>query len=168
MSDHAGRMEGRVSGIRLAVPAEKWERIFGKPVLRESPSLSTMDADRRSYYGIPEDMTACLCDQGSECLSFELGYPWCLGCGEHHRMPVARAIPDPCPVDVWAEQWEREEVESTTPHPEKGLLAWVRANVVATSAPLDEDTVMQAWERVLASHTEPPTGHAQTTTPHVG
>ena len=39
----------------------------------------------------------CMCrypveDDGSSCMYFALGYPWCRSCGEHHRPPE-------CPVD---------------------------------------------------------------------
>lgn len=38
------------------------------------------------------------CEEGDACLHVECGYPWCVGCGEHHRAPVAEPGEE-CPVD---------------------------------------------------------------------
>lgn len=41
----------------------------------------------RSYYGIPETLTACPCGV-ADCMYFSLGYPYCRRCDDHHRMPI--------------------------------------------------------------------------------
>ena len=81
----------------MTVPAAAWERIFGGPTTE-----AAMEPERRRYYGIPQDMTSCPCGD-EDCAYFAMGYPYCMGCGDHHRMPVARDH-GVCPVDTLYEE----------------------------------------------------------------
>lgn len=41
----------------------------------------------------------CGCGE-ADCGYLQLGYPYCAGCGDHHRSPVTDDPSAPCPVDV--------------------------------------------------------------------
>lgn len=50
-------------------------------------------------------VTTCACGDPDCCL-FALAYPFCPGCGDHHRAPVGYA----CPVEISAFRWHVERV----------------------------------------------------------
>lgn len=54
-----------------------------------------------------EVLPLCGCGDG-DCWNLGWGYPWCHGCDEHHRDPVA-AQGERCPVDVMIERMDLEE-----------------------------------------------------------
>lgn len=61
-----------------------------------------------SHFGPQPDECAC---GEPDCMYLALGYPYCvgLGCGEHHRTPIALSPSEPCPVDVNAVLFEADE-----------------------------------------------------------
>jgi len=51
-------------------------------------------------------LAKCEWCEANDCNYLALGYPYCPGCGDHHRSPVA-VFGDRCPVDLYEERSDR-------------------------------------------------------------
>lgn len=81
--------------------------------------------------GRMRSMGACPCGD-SDCWEFGFGYPYCTGCEEHHRSPVANETEDPwCPVDFnSAVLDELDQLPADAPSDQAAAAATVRERFV--------------------------------------
>lgn len=63
---------------------------------------------------LPETLGTVLCRCGDDdCPFLAYGYPYCLGCGEHHRAPAAEVEGALCPVDVNIRAYDLADAEDS-------------------------------------------------------
>lgn len=72
-------------------------------------------------------------DTDHGCTFLDFGYPYCSGCGEHHRMPVATEAEPWCPIDCRAAvEAEVDKLPVDQPYEWDVIAAGVRERFIAS------------------------------------